>query len=386
MTLIVAFRLLYMPRIVVIIPFLLIVLISVPMLFVAVLVDLNNSTILYFNRVVAYVMLFLPMVAFPLLIFRRKLIANDILLGVKHSGFLMIILGCFQIIFFNVYGVDVFPYGYFYGSESRAAIFLSSGKEVFRPTALSGEPKTYGMFLVLFLAIFKFKLEHGYSSFFKWTVYSFIVLFVFMTASTSAILLLFLFILSIFITFNKSLTIYLGATFSFCSVVVLSALIITDYEFGMSNYFHDNLGESFLYDRVLVRLGGLEDFDFLTVQALKDNIVVIFTGGGWPFLNALLSTETYLPYWMDPNTIFVPKMGVLTGLSSFGLVIFPIAILLYYRILFKRVDYLSGKSLVLLSLFLPGAFLLRSYVFAGVVLFVSLVLFEALNSRSTRLN
>ncbi len=129
MTLIVAFRLLYMPRIVVIIPFLLIVLISVPMLFVAVLVDLNNSTILYFNRVEAYVMLFLPMVAFPLLIFRRKLIANDILLGVKHSGFLMIILGCFQIIFFNVYGVDVFPYGYFYGSESRAAIFLSSGKE-----------------------------------------------------------------------------------------------------------------------------------------------------------------------------------------------------------------------------------------------------------------
>ncbi|WP_421831898.1 hypothetical protein [Limnobacter sp.] len=335
--------------------------------------DANFDNFSFLTRTLSYFFFLLPLFSFPFIFKYEVLSVFDVVKGLIHSGYSMIIIGYIQLMGFIFLGFDLFPYDYFYGGDGRSAIVLFKGEEVFRLTALSGEPKTYGMFLVLFLSFYLSYVWRERRKIVGFVVVGSLLLLIALTASTSAYLLLLLLCVAVIFNVRVKGVVYGGVLFAVFALGVTLAVIFSDVGVTVSSYDHVKIGENFLYDRIVARLNGLEDYDYLSVAALSDHFYWVIFGGVWPYLNGLLPNSIALPYWMESDTIFVPKMGILTLLSILGVPLLCFFIFHYYKIVFNYINYYTRMQIVLIAVFLPSAVLLRSYLLVFTVMLVSII-------------
>lgn len=333
----------------------------------------------FYNRIISYFVYLAPPLILSVMFYRFSYLSNSFVTGITHSAYVMIILGVTQWFVYKLSGIDIFPYDIFYGGEGRSAFIVLEGvNQSLRLTALSGEPKTFGMFLALTFAVVLYwdlKLNKKIKS------YLLIMCFILIigTASTSALVCVFVTLLFYFIVPRKRYVFYVS------SMIFLFFLVFFVFSIaGLINYTIaavdiDNLGKGFIYDRVLNRINGLEDYDYLSLNVLKLHPWYLSFGGIFPFFHIVNSDSVSLPWWMTMDTIFVPKAGFLTLVSIFGM---PVTLVLYFAYLFFIVGksfMLSDREFVLLCLVLPLLVLLRAYLLVPSVILVFALIGQRLN-------
>jgi len=109
----------------------------------------------FYNRIISYFVYLAPPLILSVMFYRFSYLSNSFITGITHSAYVMIILGVAQWFIYKLSGIDIFPYDIFYGGEGRSAFIVLEGvNQSLRLTALSGEPKTFGMFWHLRLLLF----------------------------------------------------------------------------------------------------------------------------------------------------------------------------------------------------------------------------------------
>jgi hypothetical protein len=317
-----------------------------------------------FLRSVSY---FLYLSCFFILFYYRNNVnfTNTAVKGMFLGFLTSIFLGFLQYFYFKFFQVNLFPYDLFYGEGVRSALANINGVSKLRVTALGGEPKVYGMSLALFTVFLVF-MKKVFDVKRRILFIGASIFLCVQTASTSALVVLAVGLLAFYISIwlNKNFLVSFYPFYIF--LLFLISLIILIFPVAQVESQLDSF--SYLNARLFARINGLEDYDYATVMTLRQSLPHLFIGGGWPYLNLLNNDINILSTWMTFETIFVPKMGVLTVISIFGLLGFSFLLICLIFVARKYNNNFDKNSFVFIFYLIPMVFYLRSYLFVMCIL------------------
>jgi len=269
----------------------------------------------------------------------------------------------------------------------RFAVHFYNEVGFYRPGGLFGEPKILGLFAVVGLIIIKFvsikSLIVRYSS------YAILGFSIFVSASTSALILLVVYSFSLLISYSAVYRwrkiVALGLVLSiFTSAVVFLFVMNADSYTSQYGSIEQITGFTII-DRSL-RADLLEDFDLLSLRALQSSLSNALIGYGAVFGNLSLVDSDYADLWVTPDNYFVAKSGLFFILSFFGFFGFLLVIIVWYISISKKEFYFDDKLLHMfftVYFLFPCLFLLRAYLMYALV-FCAILIFQINSKRIVR--
>lgn len=347
----------------------------------------------------------------PLLFFKRK---EDVETTAKvfiSSTFILCLFGWIQTFIFYLYGIDVFPVFRegLIGSRSQSMGVDMLGMTLFRMHSLGGEPKDFAITAVVSIFLLILTGVSGKRSFrFRGSLVAFFLASLFMSLSTSGLVVLLagMALIAILSFFIKDVT--LGFVFKSIAVFVVVALMLTAFLI-IKDFLTMDSAKELMLERT-IRRSPIELFDAAVIDFLSVHPGYGIFGVGlgnihlyaWDNL-VQYASENRLAGWVLKSYysfVFVPNSGYLRIISEIGIVglgLFLYAYLLPVRLNFKYLRYVHGKferdmvlSLNLLAVITIVTYLLRyfhanyAYIVLGLVYFLNRELAGSSNAGARR--
>lgn len=291
-------------------------------------------------------------------------------------------LGIVQVVMFNFTGNDVFPLSIVGNIDREPVIFgRTIGFYIFRMSSFAGEPKSLAMHVIaayFILQAFNKNKINLFSFDSKLKVLFLGVLLA--TLSTGGYVL---FVILIIVTMVIRLFSNKSIKFHHINKVKIYSLLTTLFLGVVLFSYYDYLSIIF-QNRILDREILSEDFDYVVISFLIDNLSWIYAGSGLGNIHNL--SVDYIPNsslrYME-GVIFVAKSGYLRLLSESGIIGLILFLLFNYVVYMKlrkatksnieTIDNRHIESLKVILIVVTLMFLARGYSFGVYLIFFSII-------------
>ena len=318
---------------------------------------------------------------FLILAFSKMKLNHNLSLSSLRNGILFLFyIGILEFIIFYLFEISISPKNlinyFFYNKEPIIHIYNYGGYSSYRVSSLAIEPKIFGMILAI-LPIVSLVDRKNFKSLTskKDVLISFIG--VLMSFSSSAI---FIFMITTPLIFLKNFINKFSWKLYFALAVLISYLAFyyfVSMDVSLAKHsMPSSVGGiiSIFAERVINRIG-LEDFDYVSILILKENVQYFWYGGITYYLKFLATPEILEGMWWKVGNHFQPKSGLIYILTTVGLVGYSIFSILLYKFLKFSLRELNNFDKILI-IFLLIMFLLRFYLLDIVFLLIFFIKFS----------